>query len=202
MKLRDDAIIHVPDLMDEKKVVVPRFKLNKEVEYIKYHEHAILSAAGYNSKMTLPTLAELRHAFFGGSKDYKESVHKHSDFGEWTSTFLQDGKKIIENPDSIVYLDGVWLVNGGKVKSIELPIDGWTLEYDKSTGFPSKTSQKRKDAEKIFGDDTSYFHVARKGVMAVLQRFLDPYGPFYINATNSPGNSNKYIWGRMCYRSK
>jgi hypothetical protein len=188
-------LIHVPALMDGKKVVVPRFWLARDVEYRTDSSDNVLSVARYNAEMTLPTLAELRHAFFGGSEDYRQSVLTERGYGEWTSTLLQDGKRAIENPENIVYRNGVWVVEGGKVSSVELPPDGWTLEYDKPTGFPSRTSKERKDAEKIFGDDTSHFYATRSGVKAVLRySALYDNGQFYVYAGYGP-NRVSYFGG-------
>src|SRR3989338_11532828 len=188
MATQTQAYIQVPSLMDGDKIVVPQFWLGKDVEYRTDRKGHALSAAEYNSQMTLPTLAELRHAFFGGSDDYKQSVLSKRGYGEWTSTFLRDGREAIENPANVVYRNGVWVLEGGKVTPVELPPDGWTLEYDKPTGFPSRTSQKRKDAKKVFGDDTSYFYRTTSGVRAVLRSFLlDDGGPFFVDAVCEPG---------------
>jgi hypothetical protein len=189
--------------MDGDKAVVPQFWLGRDVEYRTDRKSNALSAAEYNSQMTLPTLAELRHAFFGGSEDYKQSALAKRGYGEWTSTFLQDGKKAVERPENVVYRNGVWVVEGGKVTPVELPPDGWTLEYDKPTGFPSRTSQKRKDAEKVFGDDTSYFYATRNGTRAVLRDFfLNDSGPFYVDASYGPDAGDSGVGGRACRRSE
>ncbi len=193
--------IHVPALMNESSVIVPQFWLDRNVRYRHDRKNNALSATEYNSQMTLPTLAELRHAFFGGSEDYKQSVLANAGYGEWTSTFLQDGKKAVERPEKVVYGNGVWILEGGKVTSVELPPGGWTLEYDKPTGFPSRTSKKRKDAEEVFGDDTSYFYATRSGTMAVLRYFdLSNYGPFCIDAVSKPYNRDSVVGGRACSR--
>ena len=193
----------VSALMDGDRVVVPQFWLGRDVEYRTDRKNNALSAAEYNSQMTLPTLAEVRHAFFGGSNDYKQSALSKRGYGEWTSTFLQDGKRAIERPDNVAYRNGVWVVDGGKVTQVELPPDGWTLEYDKPTGFPSRTSQKRKDAEAVFGDDTSYFYATRVGVRAVLRLFtLDDCGPFFVYALYGPDHRDSHFGGRACHRSE
>ena len=149
----------------------------------------------------MPTLAELRHAFFGGSEDYKQSVLSKYGYGEWTSTFLRDDREAIENPSNVVYRNGVWVLEGGKVSDVELPPNGWTLEYDKPTGFPSRTSQNRKDAEKVFGDDTSYFYRNMSGTRVVLRGFvLGDGGPFYVDADCGPDSRYSYVGGRACCR--
>ena len=197
MPTQTQTDIHVTALMDGEKIVVPQFWLGKDVEYRQDRKSNPLSAVEYNSQMTLPTLAELRHAFFGGSDDYKQSVLSKRGYGEWTSTFLRDGREAIENPANVVYRNGVWVLEGGKVTPVELPPDGWTLEYDKPTGFPSRTSQKRKDAKKIFGDDTSYFYRTTSGVRAVLRSFLlDDGGPFFVDAVCEPGGGGSGIGRR------
>lgn len=195
-------VIQVPALMDGDKVVVPQSWLARDVEYRTDRKNNALSAAEYNSQMTLPTLAELRHAFVT-SPEYKQSVLARRGYGEWTSTFLQDGKKAVERPENVVYRNGVWIVEGGKVTPVELSPDGWTLEYDKPTGFPSRTSQKRKDAEKVFGDDTSYFYATRSGTRAVWRYFpLCGNGPFCVHADWEPVNRDSSIGGRPCRRSE
>ena len=202
MPTQTQTDIHVPALMDGEKIVVPHLWLGKDVEYRRDRKDNSLSAAEYNSQMTLPTLAELRHAFFG-SPEYKQSVLSKRGHGEWTSTYLKDGKRAVERPENVVYRNGVWAVEGGKVTSVELPPDGWTLEYDKPTGFPSRTSQKRKDAEKVFGDDTSYFYRTTSDVRAV-SRYFNLYdgGPFCVSADYGPDGRNSYIGGRACRRSE
>lgn len=94
-----------------------------------------------------PTLEELVHAYFsvdlppyGKSPDARvNSTHD----GEWTSTFLQDGKRIIENPEDMILdeKNDRWIIEGGKVAEIETPPNGYVTRFDKSTGFPIETSQ-------------------------------------------------------------
>ena len=216
-------VIHVPALMDGEKAIVPQFWLGKDVEYRQDRESNSLSAVGYNSQMTLPTLAELRRAFFDTksgqsmawsfdakekiylpnrpddwlSPEYRQSVLSKRGYGEWTSTFLKDGREAIENPANVVYRNGIWIAEGGKVTPVELPPDGWALEYDKPTGFPSRTSQQKKDAEKVFGDDTSYFYRTTSGVRAVLRDFaLGDSGPFYVGAHYVPDDRPSDLGGR------
>lgn len=196
-------IIHVPALMDGEKVVVPQFWLGKNVEYKRDSKGNALSDAEYNFQMMLSTLAELRHAFFGGSKYYRQSVLGKRGYGEWTSTFLQNGKYVVENPENVVCRNGVWVLEGGKATPVKLPPDGWTLEYDKPTGFPSRTTHNREDAEKVFGNGTSYFNATRSGTRVVLRYFsLSDDGPFYVNADCGPGVRNPDIGGRERHRSE
>jgi hypothetical protein len=188
--------------MDGKKVVVPQFWLARDVEYRTDGKNNALSAAECYSQITLPTLAELLGAF-NRSKGYRQSVRAKLGYGEWTSTFLRDGRMAIETPENVVYRNGVWVVEGGKEIPVELPPDGWTLEYDKPTGFPSRTSQNRKDAERVFGDDTSYFYRNTNGVRAVLRDFaLGDYGPFFVCADYVPNDRDSDIGGRECRRSE
>src|SRR3989338_1901956 len=202
MPTQTQTDIHVPALMDGEKIVVPQFWLGRDVEY-RRDGNRNLSAAEYNSEMQLPTLAELKYAFFDRSNGYKQSVLSEGECGEWTSTFLQHGKKAVERPENVVYKNGVWVLEGGKVTPVELPPQGWTLEYDKPTGFPSRTSQKRKDAKKVFGDDTSYFYRTTSGVRAVLRSFLlDDGGPFFVDAVCEPGGGGSDIGRRACSRSE
>lgn len=132
---------HIPALMDGEKIVVPQFWLGKDVEYRHDRKDNHLSAAEYNSQMQLPTLAEQRHAFFGGSNDYKQSALSKCGYGEWTSTFLQDGA--VERPENVVYRNGVWVLEGGKVTPVELPPDGWTQANRLSKqNFPGKKRRR------------------------------------------------------------
>ena len=203
MATQTQAYIQVPSLMDGDKIVVPQFWLGKDVEYRTDRGNNALSAAEYDSTMTLLKLAELRHAFFGGSEDYRQSALSERGYGEWTSTYLQDGKRAIERPENVVYRNGIWIAEGGKVTPVELPPNGWALEYDKPTGFPSRTSEKRKDAEKVFGDDTSYFYRATSNVRAVLRYFnFGADGPFYVSAGYLPDSRDSNFGGRACRRSE
>ncbi len=205
MPTQTRADIYVPALMDGEKIVVPQFWLGKDVEYRqdRKRKSSALSPAEYNSQMQLPTLAELRHAFFGGSNDYKQSALSKRGYGEWTSTFLQDGKRAVERPENVVYRNGDWVLEGGKVTPVELPPNGWVTEYDNPTGFPSRTSLKRKDAENVFGDDTSYFYRTTSGVRVVLRDFgPDDIGPFCVGAACGPGYKESGVGGRACRRSE
>ncbi|OGI15655.1 hypothetical protein A3K63_04455 [Candidatus Micrarchaeota archaeon RBG_16_49_10] len=184
---KKDAGIVVPQLT---RTIVPGVVLGREiVNYrIQPNDSSVYGGA--------PTLAELRYAYFGKNSDgsfvspeYRESVLSNRGRGEWTSTFLRDGREAVERPENVVYRNGVWVAEGGKVARLELPPEGWALEYDMPTGFPSRTSQKRKDAEKVFGDDTSYFWYNSKGLRAVLRGFgLSDFGPFCVVADFVPGD--------------
>jgi len=159
-----------------------------------------------------PTLAELRHAFFGRTlvlsdkskfrddgtveipaytgdwlcPEYRTAVHDEKGRGERTCVFLQDGKEIIVRPESISYENGVWRAEGHFDK-VELPPEGFVLEYDKPTGMPSRTGSE-KDAKKIFGKDRSYFWYNPNGLRAVRRGFCyDDYGPFDVSAYYDPG---------------
>ena len=196
----------------KKKIVVPQVWLGKDVKYTRGRKDNALTAAEYHTKMQLPTLAELRHAFFGKnldgsfvSDDYRQSVLSKRGYGEWTSTFLQDGKLVIERPERVFCYEkhGLRIAEGGKVTKVELPPVGWTLEYDNPTGFPSRTSQKREDAEKVFGDDTSYFYYSDNGLRAVLRCFdRSDIGPFYVDADFVPDSWGWGFGGRECRRSE
>ena len=202
--------IHVPALMDGNRIVVPSLILGKDVEY-KTDGRQHLTAAAYQA-FNPSTLAGLRHAYFGKNHDgnfvapeYRESVLSSRGGGERTSTFLRDGRESIEQPGRVFYDDthSLWIAEGGKVTPVELPPEGWTLEYDKPTGFPSRTSKNRTDAKKIFGDDTSYFYATRNGLRAVLRDFdLNGDGPFYVSASYGPDDRHSYFGVRPCRRSE
>ncbi len=223
--------IHVPALMSSDRIVVPAFSLGN-VEYRTDNRGSAFSAQEYHEAMQLPTLAELRHAYFDKtlvldreksqfddygnvvvpaytnvwvSPEYRQSVLSNRGRGEWTSTFLRDGEEVIEKPVRVSYdkKHGLWTAEGGSRNRLELPPNGWTLEYDKPTGFPSRTSQTRKDAERVFGDDTSYFYANRNGLRAVLRSFLlGDDGSFYVDADYGPGSRNSNVGGRVCRRSE
>src|SRR3989338_3873919 len=202
--------IHVPALMDGNRIVVPALIPANDVEY-KTDGRQHLTAAAYQA-FNPSTLAGLRHAYFGKNHDgnfvapeYRESVLSRHGGGEWTSTFLRDGRESIEQLGRGFYDDthDLWVAEGGKATPVELPPNGWTLEYDKPTGFPSRTSQNIMDAKKIFGDDTSYFYATRNGLRAVWRDFaLNGTGPFCVDADCEPDHRNSRIWGRACRRSE
>ncbi len=141
-----------------------------------------------------PTLAELLHAFFGRNPDgswvspeYRENMESES--GEFTSTFLQNGALSIERPESLSYDKkiGLWIAEGGNAVRIELPHDGWVVEYDEPTGWPSRTSPNKNDAKRAFGGDASYFSAIRKGLRAAAREYyVSDYGKFFINARFTP----------------
>ncbi len=203
---KSKTYLHVPALSDNNREIIPEFWLG-EAEYRynrKYTNFFIrkrLSAEEYHKEMQLPTMAELRHAFFGGSPEYRKFIVSNMGCGEWTSTFLEDGKTIIEKPE-LIYENGLWKAKGGKRISIELPEDGWTLEYDKLTGIPLKTSPNKKYAAEIFGDYASYFSAFREGLTVFMQTFYNTgnYGPFSVAADCNPDFRHHYMVGRECLR--
>ncbi|GEM_PF-3180144 len=209
MPTETQAEIHVPAFMDGPRIIVPQISLGRDIEYRTDEKRNTLSAVRYQD-FKPATLAELRHAYFDKdekgvfvSPDYRQSVLSARGRGEWTSTFLRDGKESAERPERVIYDGGIWMAEGGKVTPVELPGDGWTLEYDKPTGFPSRTSSNRNDAHKIFGDDTSYFYATRNGLRAVLRNFnLGGDGPFSVDAGFEPDGRNSDVGSRSCGRSE
>ncbi len=196
--------IHVPALMNGEEIVVPQIWLGRDVEYRQIRGRTSLSADEYNREMQLPTLAELRHAYFDKvddrfvSPEYRESVQGKRGYGEWTSTFLRDGEEAIERPERITYdkKRGLWVVEGGKVTTVELPKEGWVVEYDKPTGLPSRTG-RIEDAEKVFGGDASYFYSRSRGLWVVLRSFdHGKLGPFYVHADYEPHGRASSVGGR------
>ncbi len=196
------AEIFVPTL-----VIVPQVWLGADVEY-RTDNNLALTAADYQ-QFKPPTLAELRHAFFDRNPDgtfvspeYRQSVLSNRGRGEWTSTFLRDGTEAIERPERVFYdrKSGLWIAEGGSVSKVKLPYNGWAVEYDTSTGFPSRTSKNRRDAEEKFGDDASYFSSDRNGLRAVLRGFSPDDGPFLVSAVR-PGYWYSYVGSRSCRRS-
>ena len=180
---KEDGIV-VPSLTQ--KIIVPGIVLGREVENYR------IQPKDPRVYRDAPTLAELRHAYFDKNPDgsfvspeYRQSVLSKRGSGEWASTFLRDGREAVERPDR-VYVDdkrGIWAAEGGKVAKVELPPEGWVLEYDMPTGFPSRTSQNRRDAEEVFGDDASYFWYNNNSLRAVFRDFLlGANGPFCVLA--------------------
>ena len=144
--------IFVPALKGRDRVIVPQVWLGRDVQY-RTDEGVTLSAVDHQ-KFYPPALAELSHAFFDKNPDgsfvspyYGLSVLSKRGLGEWTSTFLLDGKEAIERPEEVSYNGRLWVAKGGKRTKVELPPWGWALEYDKPTGFPSRTSKNKEDAE-------------------------------------------------------
>ncbi len=192
---------YVPALMDKCKVLVSSFWLSRNIRYRRNEEQSVLSAAEYHKEMSLPTLSQLRYAFFEVSPDYKEIVISRRKYGEWTSTFLNNGDTVIENPNKLIFQNDIWRAEGGNVIAIKLPNNGWVTKYDKITGFPIETSQDKEDAQKVFGNYASYFSFNSKGMRAVLRDSDHEHGPFYVNALNKPNNRHSDIGGRECRRS-
>ncbi len=184
-------------VMDGKKVSVPQEWSGSDAEWQTFVNGQQLTVAEYQ-KFNPPTLAILRHAFFDKNPDgsfvsleYRLSVLSNRGRGEWTSTLLRDYNEVIEGPENLHYdkKRRLWTSEGGKVSRVELPTAGWVTEYDTSTGFPSRTSKNRGDAEKVFGEDASYFHANKRGLRVVSRHFfLDDYGSFPVTAHCEPGN--------------
>lgn len=149
-----------------------------------------------------PTLAELRHAF-ETSPEYRTTVENTGGKGEWTSTFLENGKYLIERPQRIVYENGVWKAEKGE--RIKLPIraslqNGWATKYFR--GFPVEVGSK-KDAERVFGKDRSYFWVNNNGLRAVLRLhdwLLVSNGPFSVDANFESDSRNDDVGVRAASR--
>ncbi len=197
---------NVSSMVNEGKLIIPEFQLGKFPEYRSKRNGDALSAAGYIMKMQLPTSAEITHAFFGGSKDYRQSLINENWCAEYTSTLLLGNRTLIERPEKLICRNGVWIAKDGKRTKVNLPESGWVLEYDKPTGLPIRTSSYREKAEKIFGDDTSYFlheKKEKKSLTVILRYFNIPYyGPFYLCADYELDFSSPSFAGRDCRRSE
>lgn len=149
----------------------------------------------------------MRHAFFDKDEDgdpispeYREDVYRNRDTAEWTSTFLEDGKKVIERPEIVIHNEKYgWVTEGGNIAYVDLPDSGFVLEYDKPTGFPSRTSPKKEHAERVFGEDASYFSANRDGLRVIRREELA--GPFSIDGSFEPYNYNPHTGGRSTNRS-
>jgi hypothetical protein len=183
--------VNISPLVIEGREILPAFSLDREIT--RY------GSSAQEVYKTAPTLAQLRHAF-ETSAEIRADVLANRYRGEWTATFLRDGKEAIERPDNVFYdqKSGLWIAEGGKVTRVELPGEGWALEYDKPTGFPSRTSSKRKDAERVFGNDASYFWVDKNGLRAV-RRSFDRFGgdgPFDVVADWRPDDGRDDLGSR------
>jgi len=151
------------------------------------------------------------------STEYRQSVLSRPGLAEWTSTFVKPrgphkGEVIPPGyrPVTIINLnrkkdrlfkkpqarDWEWQIEYGSRNAFDrlAPPLGWTLEYDKETGLPIKTSPKLKDAEEVFGGDVSCFLAEINGVETVMRSFKlnDNYGPFCID-TRYPGFQSSYF---------
>ena len=104
--------------------------------------------------------------------------------------------------------NGLMVFEGGKVTKVELPKEGWVLEWDKPTGLPSNTSKEFNKAERIFGDDVCYFNPAHNisyhqivvGFRGREAKFNDNLGPFVINLNSGRAFDNGYA-SLPCHRT-
>jgi len=112
-----------------------------------------------------------------------------------------DGKVVIERPKKVKFRNGVWRAEGGKVTEVELPPEGWILEYDELTGLPSRTSPYKRYAERVFRDDTSYFSYYPDGLRAVIRSFgFGNNGPFHVLASYVPASNFTIVGVRSVSR--
>src|SRR3989338_6199867 len=197
-------LTEVPELVVGNRLIIQKIWLRNPVYGIR---GLPASAAEYNRRMSLPTLAESVHTYFSKRRDYVtgyagQSARLLQGYGLWTSTFLDGTKKVLNIPENLVCRKGVWIAEGGTTSPVELPPLGWALEYDKPTGFPSRTEPKREVAERFVDDEPSYFNYRNEGLKSVFHRRTKNMGPFYINACNSPDSFLWEIGGRMCYRNE
>ena len=203
--------MRIPALREARKLIIPGFRLGIDVDYRDTYSMP-MSAVGYQ-QFNPPSLSGLRHAYFDKvdgsyvSPGYRQSVLSRRGYGEWTSTWLRDGKEIVERPERIFHDGKRWIAEGGTVIPVELPHNGWALEYNKSTGLPSETSMFRRDAEMIFGDDASYFYSMPDGLRAVLRGSnlyndgscdVFAFGPFCVSAGSEPDSAYWRIGARSC----
>ncbi len=122
--------ILVAGLVVDGKEIISDISLGLSIDKIPNHYGYPLSAIEAQS-FRPPTLAELVHAYFGKDDNgdylchqYRRSVTKEKETGEWTSTFVIQGKE----PNSLI------LVNRPK----KFLIDEYgqiSIEYDKENCF-------------------------------------------------------------------
>lgn len=223
-------MIRVPALIESGKIIVPEIWLGRDLEYRHREGLNCLSAAEYNSQMQLPTLAELRHAFFDKNADgswvcpdYRKGVISKRGCGEWPSTFNEPRKphrgevvpygyhpiKIINRPERVFFdFKRGWIAEYDSRNAFDVlePHDGWTLRYCRETGYPEVTSSYREDAKKKFGDDASYFFTtefyAVRGLGSVLRFFnTRGRGRFCLIALCGPDYGEPKVGSRSCRRS-
>ncbi len=150
---------------------------------------------------TAPILPELRHAFT--NEEIRRDIFENKTRGEWTSTFLRNTSEVIERPEKVRFdkKKDLWVIEGGQVYRVDLPPNGWALNYDQR-GFPTATGSK-EEAERIFGEDASYFAVNRLDGLRPVWRdygwYMDIGGPFCVVATWDPSCSSRDIGSRSVY---
>ncbi len=204
----NQSYIRVPALVKDLYTVVEDFSIGHNVNYLEdTKKTGFTSACAYNAKIQLPTLAELKRAYFDKVQDrfvspeYRNSIVSNPSRGEWTATFLENGKTIIERPRELVYEYGFWRAIGGRRTEIGPPPNGWVVKYDDRTGFPIETSEDRKYAKEIFGDDASYFSSEKSGFRPVFVYFDSLNNSrFSISASFKLDQGNAKIGGRQCHR--
>ena len=201
MAKKNEEWIHVPEYVEGGRRIIPEVWISGKPELLLTEDPQPYSALEAQ-ELNPPTLAILTHAFFDDvSPEYHSNVRSSPVSGEWTSTFVVDGNTSLERPEKIIYIPkfGIWLAEGGKRTKIELPPRGFALEYDKLTGFPSRTGSE-SEAEKIFDSDRSFFSgVANGQLNPVLREYLiESLGPFYIKILNSPSIKHEHWGARRC----
>lgn len=178
--------ISISPLEIDGRTIIPAFGLSADISNWGIRPVGLNGEQNYKS---FPTLAQLRHAF-ETNEQIKANIRSQKYRGEHTATFLRDGKEAVEMPERVYFDKGrkLWVAEGSKVAKVELPPEGWTTEYDKPTGFPSRTSKRKEDAVRTFGDDASYFWKATNGLYAVRRDFLwhGEDGPFDVDARWQP----------------
>jgi len=152
-----------------------------------------------------------------GSDEYRKNVFLSDGEGEWTSTFVQNRIKkrgevvpngyrpvrIINRPDRIFFDEKreIWIVkciNPERIFDVLEPPEKWITEYDLRTGYPTKTSRNRSDAEKVFGDDASLFFRSDNKLRGVFRKtdIEKGKGPFCICAISQPSVRYSHIEAR------
>ncbi len=169
--------------------VIPAFVLNTHIDNF--------CAKPVDVYRTAPTLRQLRHAY-ETSQEIERSVRGNLKKGEWTATFLRDGKEVVERPEKVHYDEksGLWIAEGGDVHRVDLPPEGWALDYEQR-GFPTRTGT-REEAEKVFGEDASYFWAGSNGLRAVGRGFCDlDSSPIGVSAYWYPDDGLDHIGSRL-----
>ncbi len=147
-----------------------------------------------------PTLAQLRHAY-ETNPEIRKNIDRNLHEGEWTATFLRNGE-VVERPRRVYYdkKRRIWRADGGVVHNVDLPDEGWVLQYDPVTGLPTKTGP-REESREIFGKE-SYFWVRYTDLVAIKREYgrrgiMDSDGPFGISAVWTPDFSRDWIGSRI-----
>lgn len=209
--------IFLPRLVIDGIEVIPDLSLGLNIDKITNQNGYVLSALEAQSYRP-PTLAELVHAYFGKDENgdhicpqYRRSVLREKETGEWTSTFIIQGEErdniILVNRPEEFFIDeyGQLSIEYSEKNSFEIsnPPAGYIISIDSLTGWPVKTGD-RDAAMNALGGDFNYFQRPNKinGISAVARFFYSlGKGTFYICTGINPTSYDGNIGVRTCRRA-